>query len=168
MLNERLRDRSLFSKHLAIYSFVSVVLWATAITSLISNTYHSYGPFNLYSYIFEDWSRFWPLGVTVLWGVLLFRHYWQVNEREENQLQTKARIAFCDRLLLCLISNSFVWYFMFTVIFRGSLSLDFYRVWPAWFLTLFSIITLFLAGGKAFGVDENAKKRMIEKELQKM
>lgn len=64
----RVRAKIEFQKHLRVYIFVNVILWAIALLTL--NPAH---------------PGFWPIWITVFWGIGLFAQYWQISGREDDQ-----------------------------------------------------------------------------------
>jgi hypothetical protein len=74
-----------FFAHLKNYLLVNLLLWSIAIISTIGDWGHH----------FSFWSTFWPLWVTVFWGIGLvseYVHVYVVNDQERKQQMIEAEM----------------------------------------------------------------------------
>ncbi len=66
--SSRVRARMDFQKHLRSYIFVNALLWGIALLTMSPSH-----------------PSFWPVWITVFWGIGLFAQYWQISGREDEQ-----------------------------------------------------------------------------------
>jgi hypothetical protein len=64
----RVRSRLDFQRHLRSYILVNAMLWGICLLTM--------NPFR---------PSFWPIWITVFWGIGLFAQYWQMSGREDEQ-----------------------------------------------------------------------------------